>query len=107
MYAVFIAEELRTRSHDVASVHEAPGRGTPDEDVFEFARAEGRAIVSENISDFRPLAEALLATDRSHSGVVFTTEKRWPRSDPGGLINALDELLRSTKDQPVNAELWL
>jgi hypothetical protein len=107
MYASFIAEDLRVRGHDVISVHEAPGRGTSDEDVFAFARAEGRAIVTENISDFRPLAEAVLAADGSHAGVVFTTEKRWPRSDPGAVIHALDELLKATSGQPVDAELWL
>lgn len=107
MYAVLIAEELRARGHDVVSVHEAPGRGTSDEDVFDFARADGRAVVSENISDFRPLAVAVLAADGSHAGVVFTTEKRWPRTDPGALIRALAELLASTPEQPVDAELWL
>lgn len=107
MYAAFIAEELRKRGHDVVSVHKAPGRGTPDEDVFEFARAEGRAIVSENVSDFRPLAEALLAAGGSHAGIVFTTDKRWPRRDPGALITVLEKLVSSTPEQPVDAELWL
>jgi predicted nuclease of predicted toxin-antitoxin system len=107
MYASFIAEELRARGHDVTSVHEAPGRGTPDEDLFEFARGEGRAIVTENVSDFRPLAEAQLAAGGNHAGVVFTTEKRWSRRDPGGLINALDALLKASVDQPLDAELWL
>ncbi len=107
MYASFIAGELRARGHDVISVHEAPGRGTPDEAVFAFARAEGRAIVTENVSDFRPLAEAVLAGDGSHAGVVFTTEKRWPRNDPGALIAALEQLLASTPDQPTDVELWL
>ncbi len=63
--------------------------------------------MSENISDFRPLAVALLAADGSHAGVVFTTEKRWPRTDPGALITALDEFLASTPEQPADAELWL
>lgn len=107
MYAELIAEALRARDHDVVSVQETLGRGTSDEDVFDFARAEGRAVVTENISDFRPLAEALLVADGSHSGVVFTTGKRWPRSDPGALIDALDKFLESTADQPVDAELWL
>ncbi len=107
MYPALIAEELRRRGHDVISVHAAPGRGTPDEEVFEFARAEDRAIVSENVSDFRPLAEAVLAAGGSHAGVVFTTDKRWPRTDPGALITALDALLVSASEQPRDSELWL
>jgi len=56
---------------------------------------------------FRPLAEALLAAGDSHAGLVFTTEKRWLRVDPGGLIDALDALVGSIAKQPVDAELWL
>lgn len=107
MYPRFIADELRDRGHDVVSVHEAPGRGTPDDEVFDHARSEGRAVVTENIRDFRPLAEALLAAGESHAGVLFTTDKRWPRSDPGALVNAFDELLTSTSEQPIDVELWL
>ena len=107
MYASLIADELRARGHDVVSVHEAPGRGTPDDEVFEHARSEGRAVVTENVRDYRPLAEALLAAGESHAGLVFTTTKRWPRTDPGALITALDSLAASTPDQPVDSEIWL
>jgi Domain of unknown function (DUF5615) len=48
------------------SVHEVPGSGTSDQDVFDFARAEGRAIVTEDISDFRPLVEAQLTGGEHH-----------------------------------------
>ncbi|MFN8221747.1 MAG: DUF5615 family PIN-like protein [Gaiellales bacterium] len=107
MFAAFIAVELRSRGHDVVSVHESPGSGTLDEDVFEFARSGGRAVVTENVVDFRPLAEALVGAGESHAGVVFTTDKRWPRTDPGALIAALDELMKATAVQPIDAEVWL
>ena len=107
MYPSLIARELRARGHDVVSVHESPGSGTSDEHVLNHARSEGRAIVTENVRDYRPLAEALLAAGESHSGVVLTTSKRWPRTNPGALIAALDELLRSTPEQPIDSELWL
>lgn len=107
MYPSFITDELRARGHDVMSVHEAPGRGTPDDEVFANARSEGRAIVTENIRDYRPLAEALLVAGESHAGVLFTTDKRWPRTDPGALMTALDALLTAKPEQPVDAELWL
>jgi predicted nuclease of predicted toxin-antitoxin system len=107
MYPSLIADELQARGHDVVSVHETPGRGTPDDEVFDDARSAGRAIVTENIRDYRPLADALLVAGESHAGVVFTTEKRWPRSDPGALIAALEHLLASTSEQPIDSELWL
>lgn len=107
MYPSLIADELRARGHDVVSVHEAPARGTPDDEVFDHARSDGRAVLTENIRDYRPLAAAVLVAGDSHAGLVFTTEKRWPRNDAGALITALDELLISTSEQPVDVELWL
>lgn len=67
MYSPLIARELRARGHDVVSVHEEPGSGTADEEVFDYARSERRAVVTENVRDHRPLAEALLAAGESHS----------------------------------------
>ncbi len=107
MFPSRIARELRARGHDVVSVHEAPGRGTPDEHVFDFARIEGRAVVTENVRDYRPIAAGVLGVGDSHPGLILTTEKRWPRSVPGSLINALDRLLTRTPEQPEDAELWL
>jgi len=107
MYSPLIARELRARGHDVVSVHEEPGSGTADEEVFDYARSERRAVVTENVRDYRPLAEALLAAGESHSGLVFTTETRWPRTDPGSLITGIDAMLASTPGEPVDAEIWL
>ncbi len=107
MYPSLIARELRARGHDVVSVHESPGSGTSDEQLLDHARAEGRALLTENVRDYRPLAEALLVAGGRHAGLVFTTEKRWPRTNPGALITSLDGLLASTSEQPVDAELWL
>lgn len=49
----------------------------------------------------------MLTAGEGPAGVVFTTDKRWPRNDPGALITALDKLLTSTLEQQVDAELWL
>lgn len=107
MYPRVIADQLRGRGHDVISVHEAPGRGSPDPDVLEHARLEGRTIVTENVRDFRPLAERMMGAGESYAGLVFTTDRRWPRNDMGALIDALDRLLVEHPDQPVTMEIWL
>jgi len=107
MYPRVIAEQLRGRGHDVTSVHDGPGRGAPDPDVLEFARSDRRALVTENVRDFRPLAERLIGAGESHAGLVFTTDRRWPRSDAGALINALERLLVERPGQPVAMEIWL
>jgi len=107
MYPRLVADRLRERGHDAGSVHDVPGSGTPDEDVFDYARENGLALVTENVRDYRPLSESLLRSGRSHAGLVLTTSKRWPRDNPGALIAALDRLLQSTSAQPIDREIWL
>jgi hypothetical protein len=107
MYSRLIARELRRRGHDVVSVHDKPGSGTADEVVFDYARSQQRALVTENVRDYRPLADAVISVEERHPGLVFTTEKRWPRRDPGALIAALDGMLKSTPGELNNVELWL
>lgn len=107
MYPRAIADQLRGRGHDVTSVHDAPGRGSPDPDILEYARTEGRTLVTENVRDFRPLAERLIEAGGSHGGLVFTTDRRWPRTNIGALIDALDRLLAEHPDRPVAMEIWL
>lgn len=63
--------------------------------------------MTENVRDYRPLAEALLASGQTHAGLVFATDKRWPRTTPGALIASLDELLKSMPEQADDNELWL
>jgi predicted nuclease of predicted toxin-antitoxin system len=97
MYPRVIAAELRRRGHDATSVHDTPGGGASDDAVFDHARAEGRAIVTENIRDYRPLAQATHEAGETQSGLILTTAKHWPRQNPGALITALDELARPTQ----------
>jgi predicted nuclease of predicted toxin-antitoxin system len=107
MYPRAIAQELRERGHEAVSVHDAPGAGTADEAVFDHARSTHRAVVTENIRDYRPLAHAILEAGDTHRGLILTTARRWPRNDPGAIITALDTLLTNTPDEPLNEEHWL
>lgn len=63
MYAPVIAAELRARGHDVVSVHEADPvlSGAPDDEVLKAAGPGERALVTENVRDYRPLETAVLA----------------------------------------------
>jgi hypothetical protein len=64
-------------------------------------------LLTENVRDYRPLAADLIRFGESHAGMIYTTEGRWPGSDPGALIVVLDALLASIDEQPVDAEIWL
>jgi hypothetical protein len=104
MYSPALAVELRARGHDVVSVHD-PGHGlvvgASDADVLAAAQREERTLVTENVRDHRPLEIGLLAEGSHHAGLVYTSNRQFPRGDPstlGRLVRALDALLGQGPD---------
>ena len=99
MYSGAVAEQLRTRGHDVVSIHDSDYRsleGAPDAEVFGAAVGARRAIVTENVSDYRRLETAALADGNPCPGLLYTTDRQFPRGDPatvGRLVLALAGLL--------------
>lgn len=98
MYSDVIAVELRARGHDAVCVREViPAlAGALDDEVLRNAAAQERTLVTENVRDYRPLETALLADGGHHHGIVYTTDRQFPRGDPqtvGRLVLALDALL--------------
>lgn len=106
MYPATIAEQLRGRGHDVVSIHDPDYRrleGAPDEEIFAIAAAEARALVIENVPDFRRLEADALASGRPTPVLVFTTKRQFPRGEPatiGRFVLALDSLLTELSAQP-------
>jgi hypothetical protein len=102
MYPAVLAEQLRDRGHDVVSIHESDYQrleGASDADVCAAALGDGRAVLTENVPDFRRLEAHALARGEPHPVVIFTTNRRFPRGDPatiGRLVVALDALLKET-----------
>jgi hypothetical protein len=99
MYAPVVAAQLRARGHDVVSVHDPEYRrleGAPDEDVFAAALAEERALVTENVPDFRRLEADVLARGEGAPTLVLTSNRQFPGGEPGAtgrLVEALHVLL--------------
>jgi len=60
------------------------------------ASAHGLTLVTYDRRTIPPILKAWGEEGRSHGGVVFVDEKTIPPSDTGGLIRALESLLRST-----------
>lgn len=99
MYPAIVAEQLRARAHDVISLHDPDHRsleGAPDEEVFLAAIATERALVTENVPDFRRLEAHALAHGEACPSLIFTTNRQFPRGNAatvGRLVLALDALL--------------
>ena len=81
MHQPTVAATLRERGYDVLAVSEDPDlRSKTDEELFAWAVAEGRRIVTENIQDFRPLVLAAEASGGLPVGVIYTSRRKFPRS---------------------------
>jgi predicted nuclease of predicted toxin-antitoxin system len=91
-----IASELVKRGHDVVAVAADPGLvGLPDEQTLEWATAQGRCLVTENVKDFEVLRRAAAAQGRTHAGLLYSGPRRFPRDRRfvGALVVALDKLI--------------
>ena len=108
MHAPGVAVQLTSESFDVVAVAAQPGlRGMSDEELLAYASTEQRALVTENVADFMPLATQWAGEHKPHSGLIFTNPKRFNRatlSCPGNLITSLCEFLT---DPPVTEESWI
>jgi predicted nuclease of predicted toxin-antitoxin system len=112
MLSPAIARELQARGYDVQAVAAHPRReALPDPEVLALARSEQRAVVTNNVRDFRPLhTEAVIPGGPGHYGMIFMAGNyRRTRSDVGRIVAALEaKLIRYPADDALaNAEDWL
>ena len=112
MLSPAIARELRSRGHDVESVVGSPDReALSDPEVLALARAEHRAVVTNNLRDYRPLhADAITPGGPGHFGVIFMPSTyRRTKDDTGRIIAALEaKLAEYPGDEDLaNGECWL
>lgn len=107
MHAPSIADALAEEDWDVVAVAAVVDlRGISDADLFEWAATVERALVTENVADFSPLADQWAAEGRVHAGLIFTNPRRFNRASvgyPGNLIGALRVFLA---DLPIEGASW-
>jgi predicted nuclease of predicted toxin-antitoxin system len=105
-----IAAELRGSGHDVVAVKRDRPRleSRFDPLVLTAAVAEQRAVVTNNVRDYRQAHERMRARGDDHYGIVYTHDDTLPRSKVAFplWIAVLEELLRarSAVDALLNRE---
>ncbi|HEY2549064.1 MAG TPA: DUF5615 family PIN-like protein [Streptosporangiaceae bacterium] len=112
MLSPALARELRARGHDVETVAAHPDReALSDPEVLALARAELRAIVTDNVQDFRALHnEAIVQGGSGHFGMIFMPGRyRRAKADTGKIVAALEAILRKYPGEKdlLNGEEWL
>ena len=110
MFSPVIAADLRQLGHDVIAVADRPDlRSKSDEEIFAWASAEKRWLLTENVKDFRPIMLRALSAGTPGCGLLFTSSRAFPRSrkNPGSLVRALDAWLITGPPAPPVTESWL
>ncbi len=101
MWPATLAEQLRRRGHDVVAVSEGEDLvHAADDEVFEAARRDGRAVFTENVSDYVPLADDCLRRSEDFFGLVLTSDRSYPRGHPSTLGRAVRALDRYMTEHP-------
>ena len=97
MFSVAVAERLRqTYGHDAIHVAEAGLRATADTQVAASARADGRAIVTENVADFVAERDLVLVfilkrnlpAGSAQAATLAKILDRWVHEHPGPYLGA-------------------
>jgi Domain of unknown function (DUF5615) len=104
-----IAQTLRERALDVEAVSERPDLvEAPDRGVMEVAQREERAVVTNNIKDFRPIAAECLNSGQGHAGLIFVPARRDRSNDAAGVLaDAIEGVMRAHPDGIPDAEHWI
>lgn len=104
-----IAVLLRQRGYDVVAVADRPDLvGRSDRIVLDVASAERRAVVTNNIKDFRPLAAEWLARGRAHGGLILLRSSRTrTRTAVAALADAIESVLRDHPEGLSGGERWI
>jgi predicted nuclease of predicted toxin-antitoxin system len=112
MLSPVIAQQLRDRGHDVEAIAGRPVHAAlSDPEVMDLARTERRAVVTNNLVDFRPLHhEAVTPGGPGHFGMVFMAgSHRRTKADIGRIVTALEAKLEQFPGEHdlANGETWL
>lgn len=103
-YPFAIATALRRANLQAQTVHELGWHALDDEELLECCSERDAALLTNNVSDFAVLAREWQAQGRSHSGLIFTSDARWPRTKngAGAITEALSSLMTA---KPTDAGL--
>ena len=104
-----IARLLRERGLDVVAAAERSDLvEASDREIMETATREQRAVVTNDIKDFRPIAAERLTDGRGHAGLILLPASRSRSRDATGMLaDAIEVLMRAHPGGIVGSEHWI
>lgn len=104
-----IARLLRERGLDVVAAAERSDLvEASDREIVEAATCEQRAVVTNDIKDFRPIAAERLTDGRGHAGLILLPASRSRSRDATGMLaEAIEVLMHAHPDGIADMECWI
>ncbi|WP_370328384.1 DUF5615 family PIN-like protein [Euzebya sp.] len=108
-FPVMLATRLVEDGFDVVTAHQRGWHTLHDEALLDHCTSEGRVLMTNNVRDFVVIAQGWAAGGRSHAGLIFTDDARWPRTadTTGRFVDALRPLLDLPDDHLRDQVHWL
>lgn len=105
-----IAGVLRERGFDVEAVVARSDiqDSTSDARIMDLAAVEDRAVVTNNIKDFRPIAARRLQTGQGHAGLILVPSTR--RRSRAAITELAGDIARIMQTHPhglAGTERWI
>lgn len=92
-----VARELRERGFDVQAIKKDRPEleRTADREIVRRMAAEKRVVVTNDVLDYQPIHDRLIAAGEEHYGMVFTYDDTLPRGkgDVALWVHALEPFL--------------
>jgi hypothetical protein len=105
-----LSERLRSEGLDVEAIVERDDLddSMSDARVFDTASSEGRAVVTNNVKDFRPIAARRLQVGASHAGLILVPSTV-PRAlaATGRLAELIGSAMAANPHGLADREIWL
>lgn len=104
-----IAVLLRKAGYDVLAVADHDDLvGHTDRAILEAATRDGRAVITNNSADYRPLAAEWLAQGRTHGGLILLPSSHTrTRAAVAALAEAIEVVLAAHPDGSSGSERWI
>jgi hypothetical protein len=106
MYPPALARALTAVGIDAVTVIEVGMAGTRDADVFAYAVAEDRAVLTENVADFVAIAAQHSSTATHHPGLLIALSNRFSRR-PAGHPMIVSAIQRLTTEELTDRIIYL
>jgi predicted nuclease of predicted toxin-antitoxin system len=98
-----LAQDLRQRGYDALATGEVSNFKLSDRDQLDYARGQGRTLLTHNRDDFLEIAKECAINQISHHGILYIPQVSYRQL----LHRVLNLLAMATEEQIRDVFIWI